>query len=211
MSSCDRVYCIQHEWADLLRHYETTLAFSTFILLHFLEKKQGSMTRKCHNHRPTNCTMRKRHRTQTEHSQTDCLHAGELFMIFLWSADFFFQNKHFQKILSGTLSECQTVWIQTRMDILSVLTWVQTVCKGYQQTKKVPARRQRVKAASSLLLGEMIAKLERTLNTKLQDKDQHKKHTQWEQQQIMNKKKQKHRLRTDFSRGHLGALTHFIG
>ena len=33
---------------------------------------------------------------------------------------------------------CQTVWIQIRPDILSGLIWVQTVCKGYQQTKKSP-------------------------------------------------------------------------
>ena len=55
------------------------------------------------------------------------------------------QNRHFvspdlgpnclqrlSDILSGTLSECQTLWIQIRTDILSVLIWVQTVCKGYQ-------------------------------------------------------------------------------
>ena len=45
----------------------------------------------------------------------------------LSSADFFI------KILSGIPSECQTVWIQIRPDILSGLIWVQTVCKGYQQ------------------------------------------------------------------------------
>ena len=31
-------------------------------------------------------------------------------------------------------SECQTVWIQIRPDILSGTIWVLTVCKGYQQT-----------------------------------------------------------------------------
>ena len=31
-------------------------------------------------------------------------------------------------------SGCQTVWIQIRPDILSGLIWVQTVCKGYQQS-----------------------------------------------------------------------------
>ena len=31
-------------------------------------------------------------------------------------------------------SGCQTVWIYIRTDILSVLIWVQTVCKGCQQT-----------------------------------------------------------------------------
>ena len=30
-------------------------------------------------------------------------------------------------------SECQTVWIQIRPDIMSGLIWVQTICKGYQQ------------------------------------------------------------------------------
>ena len=45
-----------------------------------------------------------------------------------------FQNQRFQKILSGLLPVCQTVWIQIRTDILSVLILVQTVGKGYQQT-----------------------------------------------------------------------------
>ena len=63
-------------------------------------------------------------------------------MFLLSSADFF-QNQLFLKILSGT-SECQTVWIQIRTDILSVLLWVQTVCKGYQQTTKVTTSMERV-------------------------------------------------------------------
>ena len=45
-----------------------------------------------------------------------------------------FSKLTFSKKKSVTLSECQTVWIQIRTDILSVLIWVQTVCKGYQQT-----------------------------------------------------------------------------
>ena len=49
----------------------------------------------------------------------------------------FFKIYYFQKILSGTLSECQTVWIQIRTDIWSVLIWFPTVCKGYQWTTKV--------------------------------------------------------------------------
>ena len=48
------------------------------------------------------------------------------FSCILSSADFF-QNHLFWKILSGIPSECQTIWIQ-------ILIWVQTVCKGYQQT-----------------------------------------------------------------------------
>ena len=56
-------------------------------------------------------------------------------MIFLSSADFS-QNKLFQKIILETLSECQTVWIQIRPDILSSLIWIQTICKDQQQTTK---------------------------------------------------------------------------
>ena len=41
-----------------------------------------------------------------------------------------------KKTKSGAQSECQTVWIQIRTGVLSVLNWVQTVCKGYQQTTK---------------------------------------------------------------------------
>ena len=59
---------------------------------------------------------------------------------FLSSADFFccfyFSKINFF-ILSGIPSECRTVWIQIRTDIQSVLIWVQTVCKGYQQTTLV--------------------------------------------------------------------------
>ena len=36
----------------------------------------------------------------------------------------------FRKILS----DCQTVWIQIRSNLLSGMVWIQTVCKGYQQT-----------------------------------------------------------------------------
>ena len=52
-------------------------------------------------------------------------------MLLLSSADFFL------KILSGTLSECQTVWIQIRNERKSVLIFVQTVCKGYKRMAKV--------------------------------------------------------------------------
>ena len=40
---------------------------------------------------------------------------------------------------------CQTVWIQSRTDRMSVLIWVQTVCKGYQLTTKVTASKERGK------------------------------------------------------------------
>ena len=34
-------------------------------------------------------------------------------------------------------TECQTVWIQIRPNVLSGLIWVQAVCKSYQQTTLV--------------------------------------------------------------------------
>ena len=59
---------------------------------------------------------------------------------------FYFQNCFFfSKILSGTLSECRTVWIQIRTGVLSVLIWVQTVCKGYQQTTIVATSKGRAR------------------------------------------------------------------
>ena len=53
---------------------------------------------------------------------------------FLSSADFF-QECLFKKNLSGVQSECLTVWLQIRPDVLFNLIWVLTVCKGYQQTR----------------------------------------------------------------------------
>ena len=59
----------------------------------------------------------------------------------------FFKTKfqeHYQ--VSNTI-KCQTVWIQIRTnvlfrtDVLLVLIWVQVVCKGYQQMKKVEKER----------------------------------------------------------------------
>ena len=57
-------------------------------------------------------------------------------MLSLSSVDFFKIN-FFSDNISGIPSECQTIWIQIRPDVLSGLIWVQTVCKGYQQTTKV--------------------------------------------------------------------------
>ena len=48
-----------------------------------------------------------------------------------------FLNQLFQKILSGTQSECQTVWIQIRSDILSGLVWVYTVCKDMSRQQNL--------------------------------------------------------------------------
>ena len=67
-------------------------------------------------------------------------------MLLLPSADFF-QNELVQKILAGILLKGQTLWIQIRTDILLVLIWDQTVCKGlYQQTTEVAACKERVKS-----------------------------------------------------------------
>ena len=52
-------------------------------------------------------------------------------MIFLSSADIF------QNILSGMPSECQTVWIQIRTNILLGLIWVQTVGKDHHEMIKM--------------------------------------------------------------------------
>ena len=52
------------------------------------------------------------------------------------------------KILSGTLSEGQTVWIQIKTNVLSVLIWAQTVCKGYQRITKVTASKERFRLCS---------------------------------------------------------------
>ena len=49
----------------------------------------------------------------------------------------FFQNQLFWKILSGISSECHTVCILIKSDVLSGLICVQTVCKSYQQTTLV--------------------------------------------------------------------------
>ena len=71
---------------------------------------------------------------------TDWLHfilaCWVFFHTFLLSSADFFKINCFKKNLSGILTECQTVWIQIRTDILSVLIWAQTVCKGFQQTTK---------------------------------------------------------------------------
>ena len=71
------------------------------------------------------------------------MHAGYFFMNLLQSADYLSKLFIQKKNLSGTISECQIVWIQIRTDVLSVLIWVQTVCKGQQQTTTVAADQKR--------------------------------------------------------------------
>ena len=62
-------------------------------------------------------------------------------MLLFSSADFFLNQLYIQKILSGTISECQIILIQIVTDIL---IWVQSVSKGYQQKTKVTIRKERV-------------------------------------------------------------------
>ena len=52
------------------------------------------------------------------------------FSWFFWPSAYFFSKLTFQNILSETLSGCQTAWIQIRPGILSILIWIQAVCKG---------------------------------------------------------------------------------
>ena len=51
-------------------------------------------------------------------------HDVYFFMIFLCRLLAFFKIYFKKKTLSQTLSECQTVWIQIKTEILSVLIWV---------------------------------------------------------------------------------------
>ena len=65
------------------------------------------------------------------------LHAEYVLRFLLSSARSDFKSKlTFSKILTGSPSECQMVCIQIRTDVLLVLNWVQTICKGYQLSRK---------------------------------------------------------------------------
>ena len=69
-------------------------------------------------------------------------------MLSVSSADLFKIN-FFQKILSETLSECQTAaWIQIRTDSVGLHLGdpVPTVYKGFKQTTKVIISKKRVKS-----------------------------------------------------------------
>ena len=73
---------------------------------------------------------------------------------------FFFKINFFKKILSRSLvSECQTVWIKTKTDFLSVLIWVQTVCTAYQQMTIKAASKDRVKNVTAIFFWEEMTKI----------------------------------------------------
>ena len=50
----------------------------------------------------------------------------------------------FQKILSGTLSECQSFWIQIRTEVVVGLDLVPNCLQGHHQTTIVSASMERV-------------------------------------------------------------------
>ena len=56
---------------------------------------------------------------------------------------FFSKLTFSKKNLSGTLSECQTVWIQINNNIWLVLVWVRIICTGYQLMIKVATSKER--------------------------------------------------------------------
>ena len=56
----------------------------------------------------------------------NALPSGKFFMLFLLSADCFFQNHFFSKNSFRIPSECQTDRLQIKPDILSGLIWVQS-------------------------------------------------------------------------------------
>ena len=60
----------------------------------------------------------------------NALHAGSFFVFLLSFSDFFPIN-FLQKVLSGTLAECLMVCIKIRTNIIFVLVWFQSVCKGF--------------------------------------------------------------------------------
>ena len=72
----------------------------------------------------------------SDHKTSTMLCCGYNSLPTMSSADFF-RYQLFRQILSGIPSECQRVWIQIRPDVLLGLIWVQTVCKGYQETTLV--------------------------------------------------------------------------
>ena len=58
-------------------------------------------------------------------------------MLFLSKSDDFSQNNVFENNLSKIISEFQTIWTLIRLDDMSGLIWVQTICQGYKQTALV--------------------------------------------------------------------------
>ena len=67
----------------------------------------------------------------------------------LLSADFF-QNLLFQKIISGTPSECQMVWIQIRTDVICLSwSWSKLFAKVISRWQKWPHARKELRSRKS--------------------------------------------------------------
>ena len=69
----------------------------------------------------------------------------------------FFKIKFLKINHQGPPSECQTVWIQIKTDILLVFIWVQTVAKGYCQTTKISTGMQRVITGKYFLVFNILS------------------------------------------------------
>ena len=69
------------------------------------------------------------------------LHAGQFFMLWLFSADFFSKLTVTKNSFRNTI-RVSSAW--------SALFQVQTVCKGYLQMTKIPASKERVNLSSRL-------------------------------------------------------------
>ena len=72
------------------------------------------------------CSWKKNFKFYLKFKGFNSLHAGR-FLCLLSSAYFFFKIFFFEKDISEKPSECQTVRIQIRPNILSGLNWVQSV------------------------------------------------------------------------------------
>ena len=59
----------------------------------------------------------------------------------LSSADLFFKTNFFKKLFQEHYKSVKQFGSRST-DILSVMIWVQTVCKGYQQTTKFAASKK---------------------------------------------------------------------
>ena len=57
-----------------------------------------------------------------------------------WRFLAFFKSFCFKQIKSETPLECQSVWMQIRIDIYSNLILVQIICAGYRETLKKPKK-----------------------------------------------------------------------
>ena len=82
----------------------------------------------------------------------------------------FFKINFLKTNFLGTLSKCQTVSIQIRTEILSVLIWVKTVCKGVSDS--ADGQRKALKSQSQIRLpGLKVIKLEYILRLKIKRND----------------------------------------